>query len=130
MVQHTNPRAGVKIGQRVNFVKVSGNRVLTHGESGTHFTNLDVTGALCLFTLPALLAGVEYWIHSAVLARDCLLSSPGNDTMVVFNDIAADQIAFNTADERAGGTWHVTCDGTLWYVSEMMHEAVTSVIAS
>lgn len=127
-ITHTNPRPSV-LNKLVRTSVHTANYVITEGESGTHFTNVGA-GAVVVFTLPALKDGFECWIHTAVLAQDVVLSSPDVDTLVVFNDIAADQIAFNTTNEKAGGVFHVVCDGALWHVGESIHDGQTTVIAT
>ena len=121
-ITHSNPDARVKLNVRVRTSTHTANYVVTQEESGTHFDNVGA-GAVVVFTLPALADGLEFWFHAAVLAQDLVVSSPGANTMVVFNDIAATQIAFNTTNEKAGGVFHVVCDGSLWHVGEETHHA-------
>lgn len=80
-------------------------------ESGTLFTNVGATKAIT-FTLPAISLGPwQFWF--AVGADQSITVAGGTaDTMITFNDAAADSLAFSTASEKLGGVMWAFCDGT------------------
>jgi len=90
-------------------------------DGGTLFTNLGAAGAVT-FTLPALSEVVDGWSCEFQVAADqnfiVAAAAADVDRMVVFNDAAADSIAFQTAAERIGGGLLAIADVTnsKWYV--------------
>lgn len=80
-------------------------------ESGTLFTNVAATKAIT-FTLPAIALGPwQFWF--AVGADQSITVASGTvDTMITFNDAAADSVAFSTSSEKLGGVIWAFCDGT------------------
>lgn len=128
----TNPKTqgGVVYGSRRRISIKTANYTVLEGESGTYFSNLGA-GGLVVFTLPAPSAGLWYDFGAAVVAQDLVVKTATADTLIVFNDIAADQIAFNTANEICGGCFRAIClDGTNWTINEFSHDAQTSQIAT
>jgi hypothetical protein len=71
-------------------------------ESGTIFTTEGATGAVA-FTLPA--ASTGPWVFEFFNAEDIDMSVVAGtaDTMVTFNDVAADSLAYSTSSEKVGG---------------------------
>lgn len=84
-------------------------------ENNTLFTNKGNDGNIN-FTLPATAKlGLRYGF--LVVANFNLVLTAGTvDTMVVFNDAAADSVAYQTTDDKIGGFFEVIGDGALWYV--------------
>lgn len=71
-------------------------------ESGTIFTTEGAT-ANVNFTLPA--ASTGPWVFEFFTAEDFNLTVTAGtaDTMVTFNDVAADSVAYSTSSEKVGG---------------------------
>ena len=127
----TNPdtRNRIQFGIRRRISAKTANYTILEGESGTVFTNGGAGGEV-VFTLPTPASGLFYYVI-AVAAQNVVVKPPTADTMMCFNDIAADQIAFNTANEIVGGGFMFTAlDGTNWSCQELIHDAQTSVIAT
>ena len=85
-------------------------------DAGKLFTNRGASGDVT-FTLPVTAKlPVGWWceVFNADLTSDLLVAAPAVDTMVVFNDIAADSIAFSTDSEKAGAGARFVWDGTGW----------------
>ena len=83
-------------------------------ESGTIFTTTGATAAVT-FTLPAIDAGDGTgWIFYFMATADVgmTVTAETADTMITFNDAAADSVAFSTASEIMGGAFMVFSDGT------------------
>lgn len=101
-------------GWRNVVAKTADYTVLT-GDHGTLFTNRGATGAVN-FTLPATAAkGLRFGFF--VVANQNLVVTAGTaDTMVAFNDAAADSVAYQTSSEKVGGMFEVIGDGTGWLV--------------
>ena len=81
-------------------------------DSGTVFTTTGAA-ATVTFTLPVKTSGLAYWFINTV-DQNMVVASNTVDTMVTFNDVAADSVAFSTASEKTGGALRVFCDGTKW----------------
>lgn len=79
------------------------------------FTNRGAGGAVN-FTLPATAKlGLRYRFF--VVADQTVTITAGTaDTMIVYNDAAADSIALSTASNKIGGGFEVIGDGTGWMV--------------
>jgi len=86
---------------------------VTAADNGTLFTNRGAVAAVN-FTLPVTpTKGLVYYFYAA--ANQALTVTAGTaDTLVAFNDIAADSIAFSTAGEIVGGSVMIVGDGTGW----------------
>lgn len=84
-------------------------------DNNTLFTNKGAAGAV-IFTLPATaLLGLRYGFY--VAADQSLTVTAGTaDTLIVFNDAAADSVGFATAGDKVGGYLEVIGDGALWMV--------------
>jgi hypothetical protein len=84
---------------------------VTKEDSGTIFHTTGATAAVN-FTLPAISDG-PFWFKFIAGADVNLTITAGTaDTLVAYNDLAADSVAFSTASELIGGSVEVYCDGT------------------
>ena len=100
---------------------------LTIGESGACVTTEGSAGAVTL-TLPAVASskGVHYWFVNAE-DQNMIIAAPA-DTMVTFNDVAADSIAFSTSSEKVGGGAFTYCDGAKWMMQLMTYDASAQAV--
>jgi hypothetical protein len=99
---------------------------VTDADRNTRFTNAGAVGAV-IFTLPATAKlGLEYWFN-VVADQNVTVTAGTADTMIVFNDIAADSVAFSTASEKVGGALHVYGDGAKWVVEVMLGQLTQEV---
>jgi len=82
------------------------------------FTNGGAAGAV-VFTLPATAKkGLRYGFY--VAANQTVTVTAGTaDTLIAVNDIAADSIAFSTANEKTGSFVEILGDGAKWM--SLMH---------
>lgn len=80
-------------------------------ESGTFFLTTGATAAVA-FTLPAITDGpwVFFFINTADV--NMTVASETVDTLIAYNDLTADSVAFSTASEKIGGGMMAYCDGT------------------
>lgn len=101
------------------------------GDRGKIFTNEGAAGAVN-FTLPTIAKG--FYARFFVEANQNLtVTAATGDTMVVFNDAAADSIAFSTASEKIGSAIevHANASGTKWLVFVFLgSETATPTIAT
>jgi hypothetical protein len=105
---------GVLAGACFRLAHKTASYTVLDSDNGTLFTNKGASGAVT-FTLPATAKkGLEYTFF-AVANQNLVVASGTADKMVVFNDAAADSIAFQTASEIIGGAVRVVGDGDLWY---------------
>lgn len=84
-------------------------------DSGTIFHTTGATAAVN-FTLPAISAGPFWFMFICGADQSLTVTSATADTIVTFNDLAADSVAFSTSGEKIGGTVEVYCDGTTLFV--------------
>lgn len=86
-------------------------------DSGTFFNNVGAT-AHVNFTLPAISTGPwQFWFVASASAVHLTVTAATADTMITFNDLQADSIAFSTSNEIIGGIFWAFCDGTsLWCI--------------
>lgn len=74
---------------------------VTAADNDTIFTTRGA-GAAVNFTLPTLARGLHFqFVNEA--DQNLTVTAAAADTMVVFNDLAADSIAFSTTSEKIGG---------------------------
>lgn len=111
-------------------VAKTANYTVTNADRNCRFTNAGAAGAVN-FTLPATASlGLEYWFN-VVADQNVTVTAGTADTMIVFNDVAADSIAFSTASEKVGAALHVYGDGSKWVVEVMLGaETQTPTIAT
>jgi len=113
-----------------DVVAKTANYTVTAADNNTIFTNQGASGAV-VFTLPTIAKGLRYRFYGEA-AQNISISSAAVDTLVVFNDAAADTIALNTSNEIIGGCVEVyaNADATKWLTFEMVHDGQTTVIAT
>ena len=129
-VTHTNRGAfGRTYGQKIgNILAKTTNYIVTNGDSGSYFTNQGATAAV-FFTLPAKETGLWYVIMN-VEHQDITVVADSADTIASFNDIAADNVAFSTANEKCGSGFLVWCDGTNWIATCWSAPAATLTVGT
>jgi len=109
----------------MNVLSLTADTTLTQANSGSIINNQADGNAINL-TLPAQAKGLNF-IFSCVEDQSMTVTADTADTMVVFNDVAADALALSTSSEKAGGAFFVYSDGTNWIAHEMVSEGQTSV---
>lgn len=85
-------------------ILVTADKTLTAADSGCLFVTNGT--AAVNFTLPAMLEGLEFTFYNAVDYNMTITAAPA-DTMVAYNDIAADSVALSTSSEKVGGCFDV-----------------------
>lgn len=79
-------------------------------DSGTIFHTTGASGAVN-FTLPAINTGPWHFLFICGADQNLTVTAATADTMVTYNDLTADSIAFSTSSEKIGGAVEVWCDG-------------------
>ena len=128
----THTRGGVTrqerlLGSLKPVIAHASSATLTIGESGACITTEGSTGAVTL-TLPAVATskGVHYWFVNGE-DQNMVIAAP-SDTMVTFNDVAADSVAFQTSNEKVGGGAFAYCDGTKWFMQLMTYDGADQLV--
>ena len=111
-----------------NISAKTANYTVTADESGSIFTNQAATGAV-FYTLPAQATGLWY-IFANVELQNITVVADTVDTMAALNDVAADSVAYSTANEQAGGGLLVVSDGTNWIALPLAYDAQTQTVAT
>lgn len=104
---------------------------VTTADNGTLFTTQGAAGAVN-FTLPAIAKGLYYRFFCEA-DQNMTITAATADTLVVFNDLAADSIAYSTASEKIGGGFDIyaNADATKWLVFPILGtETQTPTIAT
>ncbi|MCC6989950.1 MAG: hypothetical protein IT181_13175 [Acidobacteria bacterium] len=86
--------------------------------AGTIFTTRGATGAVA-FTLPTLAAGQYvglFYDFLNLVDQNMSIVAPTADTLLVFNDTAADSVAYSTSSQKIGALARAIWDGTAWIV--------------
>jgi len=109
----------------MNVLSLTADTTLTQANSGSIINTQGDADAINI-TLPAQAKGLNF-IFSCVENQNMVITADTADTMVVFNDLLADSIAFQTSGEKTGGAFFVYSDGTNWVAHEMVSEGQTSV---
>lgn len=91
---------------------------LVASQSGSIFSNVGMTAAVN-YTLPAIADGPFWFMFINGADQDMTVTAETADTMITFNDLAADSVAFSTASEQIGGAFMVICDGTSLFAIPM-----------
>jgi len=106
---------GYKAGAGARVVAKTANYTITDADNGTLFTNSGAAGAVN-FTLPVTpKRGLRYDFF-VVANQNVTLTAGTVDTLVVYNDAAADSVALSTAGNLIGGGFNVISDGLGWLV--------------
>lgn len=91
-------------------------------DSGRIFTNRGATGAVN-FTLPAIAKGLRFRFYCEA-AQDLIITAATADTLVVFNDLAADSVTIdqNTNSKQIGGALEIFANdnASKWLVFPFM----------
>jgi hypothetical protein len=99
-------------------------------ETGTWFTTTGATAAVT-FTLPAISDGPYIFYFVAVADFGMTVTAATADTLLTFNDAAADSVAFSTASEIMGSLVIVGCDGTtVFAITPIVSDLQTVTIAT
>lgn len=81
-------------------------------DSGTVFHNVGDTGAI-VYTLPAPLLGL-FFIFISGVDQSMTVNAATADTMITYNDVDADGVAFSTSSQKAGACLLVVGTGAYW----------------
>ena len=110
-------------------VALTASTTLTNNDVGKVFTNRGASGAVTI-TLPTPdgeNAGGE--IEVCVVA-DQTVTVTTSDKLILFNDAAADSVAFSTSGEKIGGVFLFLSDGTGWFAKKASVGANTVTTAT
>lgn len=106
---------GSPFGSWQRVVTKTANYTVQESDNNTLFTTRGATAAV-EFTLPVTSRrGLRFGFYNAA-DQNMKVTAGTPDTLVVFNDIAADSISYETANARIGGFLEVIGDGTGWLV--------------
>lgn len=119
-------------GQR-EVVNTTASITLTNFDAGKTITNVGASGTVTV-TLPTPAScndGDDIIVLSC--ADQTLTCTSGTaDTLITFNDLAADSVSLSTTGEKIGGGFKFTCVGssTKWHVQVLCEETQTVTVAT
>ncbi len=87
----------------------------TAADSGKKFLVVGATAAV-VCTLPAIADGPYAFEVYNGSDQNLTITAAAVDTIITYNDLAADSVAFSTASEKLGGSFEVLCDGISLFV--------------
>lgn len=107
---------GYKSGRRSRTIVKTADYTVTAAENGALFTTRGAAGAVN-FTLPAIKRGLEFSFYNEA-DQNMTVTAAAADTLVTFNDLAADSVAYSTASEKIGGSFTIrpNDDASKWLV--------------
>lgn len=105
---------GIAAGAPIIEVKTA-SWTATAADSGKKFLVVGATGAV-VCTLPAIADGPFAFSVYNGSDQNLTMTAAAVDTVITYNDLAADSVAFSTASEKIGGSFEVLCDGTSLFV--------------
>lgn len=105
--------------QKMRIITKTANYTVLRTESGAMFTTFGATGAV-QFTLPALEDGLFFYFFCAA-AQNLNVAAAVASQLIVFNDLNANIVHYNTASEKAGGGFLLVCDGSKWHAFAMAY---------
>jgi hypothetical protein len=85
---------------------------LTASQSGSFIVNTAATEAEINLTLPAIADGPYVFFVLNFADVNLKVTSETADTLITFNDLAADSVSYETSSEKIGGGFLCVCDGT------------------
>jgi hypothetical protein len=110
------------------IVPKTANYTCLASDSGTIFTTTGTEGAVN-FTLPAVSAGL--WFEFIATANYAMLVKTATaDTLITFNDVAADSVSYETENGIIGGALICICDGTNWYAADPTVKHTLTVVTA
>lgn len=119
-----------EFGSFKNVIAKVADYTVLEADNGTLFTNSGDADAIN-FTLPTTAEKGLHYGFFAVANFALKITGGTADTLVVFNDAAADSIAFATANEILGNMFEVYGDGALWLVkTSLAADSVTVTIVT
>lgn len=122
-----NAQVGASLSQEVTAI--TANAVLTQADMGKL---IAVAGAgATTVTLPTA-STVPFGQVEIVntVNQNLIINCATNDTLVVYNDVAADSVALQTAGELIGGSFRCISNGTVWLILPRLWEGQTMTIVS
>lgn len=120
-------------GRQRELVNTTASLTLTQYDVGKTFTNVGASGTVTI-TLPAPAScndGDEIIVLSCA-DQTLTVASGTADTLITFNDVAADSVSLSTTGEKVGGGFIFTCVGgsAKWHVLVLCEETQTVTVAT
>ena len=121
---------GGRVRPKLNIIVKTASYTVTSNDFGSVFTTRGALAAVT-FTLPAASSTNNgEWVLFVNVANQNMLVAGADEGLVVFNDLTADSIAFQTGSEKIGGAFLAISDGTSWAVVPIATETQTVTVAS
>lgn len=94
---------------------LTANTTLSRTHFGGVITNRGAGGALN-HTIPDASADLrgQWFTYFGIADQNQTFTAETADTLITLDDIAADSLAFSTANEKIGASATFVCDGTSW----------------
>ena len=123
-----NCSTGGTIRPKVKLVAKTASYTITPDDFGTIMVTRGASGAVT-FTLPAASTLNDgEWVLFISVADQNLIVAGATGELVVFNDLTADSIAFQTSSKKIGGAFLAISDGTSWIVVPIATETQTVTV--
>lgn len=119
-------RSGIR-----EVIALTASATIANVDMGKTFTNRGATGSITI-TLPAPSGdnkGGKVTVR-VVADQTVVVNCATNDLIVIFNDAAADSVAWQTTGEKIGGAGEFESDGTNWFFSNKSAGANTITTAT
>jgi hypothetical protein len=121
---------GGAVRPKLHVIAKTTSYTVTKDDFGTVLTTRGAGGAVT-FTLPAATAqNTGEWVLFVNVANQNLIVAGADEGLVVFNDLTADSIAYQTGSEKIAGAFLAVSDGTSWIVVPLATETQTITVVS
>ena len=121
---------GGRVRPILNIIVKTASYTVTSSDFGSVITTRGASGAVT-FTLPAASSKNDgEWVLFISVANQNMIVAGADEGLVVFNDLTADAIAFQTGSEKIGGAFLAISDGTSWAVVPLATETQTVTVTS
>ena len=121
---------GGRLRPKFRIVAKTASYTVTPDDFGSVLTTRGAGGAIT-FTLPAASAvNKGEFVLFVNVADQNMIVAGATGGLVVFNDLTANSIAFQTTSEKIGGAFLAISDGTSWVVVPVATETQTVTVAT
>lgn len=103
--------------EKVRIDDKTSNHTVSIADTGKILTNRGA-GAAITFTLPRAATARNVSVIIYVVAdQSVTVQAEQAGELIVFNDAAANSVAYSTLGEKVGGAFFCNCDGTSWLIT-------------
>lgn len=123
---HADPDVGPQI--LLRFQNKTADYTVKLADSGTFFTTYGDAGAI-IFTLPSAIKKGVFYLFAQSTDQNMTVTAGTADTLITYNNLAADGVACSTGSHKIGAVILVYCDGNKYHAACISGHTFTVVDA-